>query len=143
MKLIRALSEKNKLARNIKDIQNRIINHNSYIAGNSPVYNIKEQLSQLNESIEKIVEIKSKITHANIEKIELVYKLSELKSMTSFLKKLNIKEGKVREEGYNSDVNEYKSELSNVERDKLVEELETKIDLMQMELDKFNFEKDI
>jgi hypothetical protein len=143
MKLIRALSEKNKLARNIKDIQNRITSHNSYIAGNSPVYNIQKQLDDLDENIDKIVEIKSKIAAANLERIQSIYRLSELKSQASFLKKLKIKEGKVKEEGYNSDVNEYKSELPNVARDKLVENLEAKIDLLQMEMDKFNFEKDI
>jgi len=86
---------------------------------------------------------RSKIASANLERIESVYRLSELKSLASFLKKLKIKEGKVKEEGYNSDVNEYNSELSNVERDKLVDELESKIDMLQMEMDKFNFEKDI
>jgi len=143
MKLIRALSEKNKLARKIKDIQARIKEHNSYIAGNSPVYNIEEQLRDLNESIDKIIEIKSKIAAANLEKIESVYRLSEMKSLASFLKKLSIKEGKVKGDGYSSDVNEYESEVSNVERDKLVEDLETRIDFLQMEMDKFNFEKEI
>ena len=143
MKLIRALSEKNKLARNIKDIQNRITEHNSFIAGNSPVYNIKDQLKELNQSINEIVTIKSSISKANLKRIESVYRLSELKSLASFLKKLKIKEGKVKEESYNSDVNEWVCEINNVERDKLVTELENQIDQLQMEMDKYNFETDI
>jgi len=46
MKLIKALSEKNKLARNIKDIQSKITQHNSYIAGNSRIYDTKILLSE-------------------------------------------------------------------------------------------------
>ena len=46
MKLIKALSNKNKLARSIKDIQKRITEHKSFIAGNSPVYSIDEKLKQ-------------------------------------------------------------------------------------------------
>ncbi len=143
MKLIRALSEKNKLARNIKDIQNRITEYNSFIAGNSPVYTIKDQLEELDQSINELVTIKSRISRANIERIESVYRLSELKSLASFLKKLKIKEGKVKEESYNSDVNEWECELNNVDRDKLVAKLEDEIDQLQMELDKYNFETDI
>ncbi len=143
MKLIKALSEKNKLVRRIKDIQKRISTHNSYISGNSPVYNIEEQLQKLNQSIENLVEIKAKISKANLDRISMIYKLSEMKSLVSFLKKLNIKEGKVKEDSYSSDVIEWESELTNVQRDELVEELENKIEILQMNMDKYNFETDI
>ena len=143
MKLIKALSEKNKLARNIKDIQAKIAKHNSYIKGNSPIYDTQDLLNQLNENIDAIVDIKAKIAAANLEKIESVYRLSELKSLALFLKKLPIHEGKVMSEGYNSDVNEWESELSTIERDQLVKELEAKIEDLQMEMDRFNFETEV
>lgn len=143
MKLTRALSEKNKLARSIKEIQNRISSHNSYIAGNSPIYNIQDQLKNLNQSIDAIVAVKAQIAQANLKVIESVYRLSELKSLASFLKKLKIKEGKVKEEMYNAEVNEWNSELSNVDRDKLVEDLENQIEILQMEMDRYNFETEI
>jgi len=44
IKLIRALFERNKLAKNIKDIQNKTSAHNSYIVGNSPDYKMSDQL---------------------------------------------------------------------------------------------------
>lgn len=87
--------------------------------------------------------VKAKIARANLKKIESVYKLSEMKSLASFLKKLEINEGKVKAEGYNSDVNEWESELSNIDRDKLVLELEVKIEDLQMEMDQYNFETEI
>lgn len=143
MKLIKALSNKNKLARGIKDIQKRITEHNSFIAGNSPVYSIDEQMKQLNQNINELIEVKSSIARANIQVIESVYRLSELKSLASFLKKLIIKEGKVKEQSYNSDVNEWECELSNTDRDKLVEKLEQEIDELQMKMDRYNYETDI
>lgn len=143
MKLIKALSEKNKFARNIKDLQSKITKHNSYIAGNSAIYNTKLLLNELDKNIDAIVNIKAKIAQANLKKIESVYRLSELKSLTSFLKKLTINEGKVMAEGYNAEVNEWESELSTIERDKLVVELETKIEELQMEMDRYNFETEI
>jgi hypothetical protein len=143
MKLIKALSEKNKLARNIKDLQHKITKHNSYIAGNSAIYDTKMLYNELNKNIDAIVDVKTKIAQANLKKIESVYRLSELKSLTAFLKKLTINEGKVIADGYNSDVNEWESVLSNIERDKLVDELETKIEDLQMEMDRYNFETEV
>ncbi|MEL6592731.1 MAG: hypothetical protein AAFQ68_21715 [Bacteroidota bacterium] len=143
MKLIKALSQKNKLARNIKDIQGRISKHNSYIAGNSPIYDTKELLQELDNNINALVEVKAKIAKANLQKIETIYRLSELKSLASFLKKLVINEGKVKAENYSAEVNDWESELSNVERDKIVLELETEIEELQMQMDKFNFETDV
>ncbi|BDD04539.1 hypothetical protein [Aureibacter tunicatorum] len=143
MKLIKALSEKNKLARNIKDIQKKISTHNSYIAGNTAIYDTKQLLTDLNKNIESIIKVKSEITRANQIKIESIYKLSELKSLANFLKKLDIKEGKVKESSYNSEVNEWESVLTNIERDQLVLELESQIEDLQMEMDRFNFDTDI
>ena len=143
MKLIKALAEKNKLARNIKSIQSKIAKHNSYIAGNSPIYDTKVLLKELDSNIEAIVNIKAKIAHANLKKIESIYRLSEIKSLAAFLKKLTIHEGKVKAEGYNAEVNEWESELSHTERDELVLDLETKIEDLQMEMDRYNFETEV
>jgi len=62
------------------------------------------------------VDIKAKIAHANLKKIESVYRLSEMKSLAAFLKKLTIHKGKVKSEDYNTEVNEWESELSYLER---------------------------
>ena len=143
MKLIKALSEKNKLARNIHDIQAKISKHNSYIAGNKPIYDIKALITELNSNINALVNIKTKIAQANLQKIDSVYRLSELKSLAAFLKKLVINEGKVRAEGYNFDVNEWESELSHTERDKMVRKIEFEIEDLQMEMDRYNFETEL
>ncbi len=38
MNLSKALNEKNRLARKVREIQNKIVTHNSYIKGNTPIY---------------------------------------------------------------------------------------------------------
>ncbi len=143
MNLSKALSEKNRLARKIREIQNKIQTHNSYIKGNTPVYEIKKLLDELNKSIQELTELKTKIHNANQPVQNKVFKLAELKSLATFLRKLNIKEGKILDERWNSEVTEWESELGTLERDKLLEDTEKEIDSIQLELDKFNFETEI
>ena len=143
MKLNRALAEKNRLARKIKDLQSKITSHNSYIKGNQPVYDITGLIGELEKTIAEIVDIKVKIATANLEVVNQVYRLSELKSYAGFLKGLTIKEGKVQEEKWNSDVHEWESTMGNKVRDTIVESKEIEIENIQTEMDRFNFETEI
>ncbi|MEZ5043288.1 MAG: hypothetical protein R2828_25555 [Saprospiraceae bacterium] len=143
MKLSKGLSEKNRLARKIKELQNRIEAHNSYIKGNTPVYKIKDLLTELDSTIIELTELKTKIYRANKPVQEKIFRLAELKSFAAFLRKIKIKEGKILEERWNSEVREWESELGTVDRDKLLEKTEKEIDSVQVELDRFNFETEI
>jgi len=91
-----------------------------------------------------LVDVKTQIANTNLKVVDKIYRLSELKSRASFIKNLNIKEGKMQEGRWGqTDVNEWESELKNKERDAISEKLEIEIDSLQAELDKFNFETDI
>ncbi len=143
MNLSKALNEKNRLARKVREIQNKITVHNSYIKGNTPVYEIEKLLNELRKTIEELTELKTKIHKANTPVQGKIFKLAELKSFALFLRNLNIKEGKVLEERWNAEVTEWKSELGTVHRDKLLEKIEKEIDAIQVELDSFNFKTKI
>lgn len=143
MNLSKALSEKNRLARKIKEIQNKIELHNSYIKGNTPVYNINELLQELDKTMNLLTDLKSKIANANLPVQEKIFRLAELKSFATFLRRLTIKEGKILEERWNSEVREWESELGTIEKDLLLEKTEKEIDAIQSELDKYNFETTI
>lgn len=143
MNLSRALSEKNRLARKIKEIQKKIESHNSLIKGNTPVYSIENLLKELDTNIAELTEIKTRISEANLPVQNKIFRLSELKSQAAFLKNLNIKEGKILDERWNAEVTEWVSSLGSVERDKMVETIETEISELQAELDQFNFETKI
>ncbi|MEZ4918178.1 MAG: hypothetical protein R2792_03645 [Saprospiraceae bacterium] len=143
MKLSKALGEKNRLARRIKEIQNRIVAHNSYIKGNTPVYSVSQLLEEMNSTIIELTDLKTRIFNANKPVQDKIFRLAELKSVATFLRKLKIKEGKVVEERWNAEVREWESELGALGRDKLLDEIESEIDSIQIELDKFNFETEI
>ncbi len=143
MNLSKALSEKNRLARKIREIQGKIETHNSYIKGSTPVYDIKKLLSELEESVKELTELKTKIYFANQPVQDKIFRLAELKSYATFLRKLNIKQGKILEERWNSEVTEWNSELGIVQRDQLLEKTEKEIDTIQVALDRFNFETKI
>ncbi|MEM0933004.1 MAG: hypothetical protein AAGJ12_11080 [Bacteroidota bacterium] len=144
MRLSRALKEKNRLIGKIKEIQNMIAFHNSYIKGNKPIYDIENLWELLNGTVSELTELKTRIQKANTVIRPKIYKLSELKSLAAFLKGLQIKEGKLLGDNWrNSEVTEWQSEIGNLERDRKVEAIEKKIDTLQNELDQFNFETEI
>ena len=143
MNLSKALSEKNRLARKIREIQNKVETHNSYIKGNTPVYEIKKILSSLEETIKELTELKTKIYKANQAVQDKIFRLAELKSFAAFLRKLKIKEGKILDERWNSEVREWESEMGTLKRDELLENTEKEIDSIQVFLDKYNFETNI
>ncbi len=143
MNLSKALNEKNRLARKIREIQNKIENHNSYIKGSTPVYDIKQLLRELEVSINDLTALKTKIQHANQPVQDKIFRLAELKSFATFLRKLKIKEGKVLDDRWNAEVTEWESDLGTIDKDKLLEDTEKEIDNIQVELDRFNFETKI
>lgn len=138
MKLSEALNEKNRLTRNIKEIQGRIHAHNSFIKGNAKIYDTRKLLEKLEKTTNDLIAIKSNISQANQAVQEKIFRLSELKSAASFLKKLQIKEGKIQDQRWNAEVCEWESDLGIVERDEKIAEHEKKIALLQSELDEFN-----
>lgn len=143
MNLSRALSEKNRLARKIREIQKKIESHNSLIKGNTPIYSIGSLLKDMDHTITELTELKTKITIANQPVQNKIFRLAELKSQAAFLKNLNIREGKILDERWNAEVTEWVSVLGAIERDKLVERAEEEINKLQAELDQFNFETEI
>ncbi len=143
MNLSKALNEKNRLARKVREIQNKIVTHNSYIKGNTPIYEIKKLLNELDASIQELTALKTKISEANQPVQDKIFKLAELKSFATFLRNLKIKEGRILDERWNSEVTEWESEVGTIQRDKLLEKTEKEIDSIQVELDKFNFETKI
>ena len=140
MNLARALSEKNRLARTVREIQHRIEAHNSFLSGNTPAYDTEVLLAELMTTIAALTELKVRIHTANREVQEQIFRLAELKSLASFLRQLPIKEGKVLQESWRAtEVNEWQAQLSTVARDALLATTETEIDALQTALNRHNF----
>ncbi|MBN8678199.1 MAG: hypothetical protein J0M29_08235 [Chitinophagales bacterium] len=143
MKLSKALSDKNRLARKIKELQQKIEANNSYIKGNTPAYKVADLLGELETAINELTALKTNIQKANQPVQDKIFRLAELKSFAAFLRRLKIKEGKILEERWNAEVREWESGMGTVDRDKLLEKTEKEIETIQVELDKFNFETEV
>ena len=90
--LSRALKEKNRLIKKIKDIQN-FIQMNNVFCENENKIDVISQAEELEKNINKLVDLKSAIAKANSERgiSYLVYKMEELKSLASFYKRFSTK----------------------------------------------------
>ena len=142
MKIIEALKEKNKLVKKILELQNRITTYNCIIEGNPRAYDPKDELVELNKTIEELINVKTKITRANQPVQEKIYRLSELKSKIRFLKTVPTTEGKAPQgKSYYSqpEMHIWESSIKTKERDKYIVELENEIDKIQQELDTHNY----
>ncbi|MGX1928007.1 DIP1984 family protein [Flagellimonas sp. 2504JD4-2] len=142
MNIIQALKEKNKLVKKTLELQNRITTYNCVIEGNPRAYDPKDELVELDKTIEELIKIKTKISRANKSVQEKIYRLSELKTKINFLKVIPTTEGKAPSgKGYyaQSEMHVWVSSIKAKERDKHILELEKEIDIIQKELDDHNY----
>ena len=79
--------------------------------------------------------MKTKIHLANAPVYGKIFRMSELKSLISKLKRVSTTSGKVR--GYGEEVVMIAS-MTSVQRDELIKQLETEIDTLQDELEAHN-----
>ena len=142
MTIVEALKEKNRLIRNILELQKRISTYNCVIEGNPRAYDPKKVLEELNDTIDRLVSIKTRITKANQAVQEKIYRLSELKTLAKFLKTIPTTEGKAPAgKTYYSQPETYvwESSIKTKERDAHIIDLEEEIDKIQQELDTHNY----
>ena len=140
MNIKKALKEKNRLVKEIQDLQVRVATYNSIEVGNKRPYSVKESLKKLDLLSNELVELKTKIHLANAPIYPHIFRLSELKSMITRIKNLDCNEGTVndyytrnRETPLVKEV-----EISIVERDEMVKHMEGQIEEIQDILDNHN-----
>lgn len=141
MTIAQALKEKNRLLKVINALKQKIHQHNSVLKGNQPTYDTQELYQELLNITEKFIELKTNITKANQPISEKIYRINELRSLASFLKYLNTKDGKSLNSGYNNSiVLEWEANIKANQADVLVDGIENEIDQIQNEVDSFNFQ---
>jgi hypothetical protein len=140
MNIKKALKEKNRLVKEIQDLQHRVATYNSIEVGNKRPYSVKESMEKLNSLSNELVELKTKIHVANAPIYKHIFRLSELKSMITRIKNLDCNEGIVQD--YYSRNRETplvkEAEISIVERDEMVKHMENQIEEIQDILDNHN-----
>lgn len=139
MNIKQALKRKNKLVVLISEEYQRVNTYNSVEEGNTRPYSPTESLENWKNYINELIDLKTKIHSANKPMYEKIFRLSELKTMAKHLRNLNCNEGKERNRW--ADKNEpiiRTSEISLLQRDTMIKEVESEIELIQDELDRFN-----
>ena len=140
MTIKQALKKKNLLVKEILDLHTRVATYNSVEVGNVRPYSAKESMELLNQKSNELVELKTKIHTANAPIYKYIFRLSELKSTIERIKNLDCNEGIVQD--YYSRNRETpavkETEISIVERDNMVKDMETAIESIQDVLDNHN-----
>jgi len=135
--IAKALKEKNKIVNKINVLSSKIKEHNCEIEGSTQIYNVKDLLENLVKEKSNLVILKAAIFEANAPIYKDILTLSEYKSHLKFLNSIEIQEG-IKRDRYSEKEFKYKSQLTSIERDKLVEEYQNKVDELQEKIDVFN-----
>ena len=137
MNLAKALKVKNKkLAEYSKTLQ-KVLAYNSYDVTSKKDYNAKTLLQSAEVQLQQYVDFKTAIHKASEPIIHKIFMIGELKSYLNRIQSLSTTEG-VYKDRYSSEGSTFAADITQLEKDAKIEELETAIESLQDELDYFN-----
>jgi hypothetical protein len=137
MNVKQALKAKNKLVADLKAQYEILKKYNSIEEGNPRRYSMSDTLDKIQTLSNDLVELKAKIHKANQPVYDKIFQLAELKGQIKELKKVPTDEGK-QTERYGSVVSVKEVELTIVNINSIVENLEEIVEELQNELDIHN-----
>jgi hypothetical protein len=107
--------------------------------GNPRPYSATESIGNWMKLTNDLIVLKTQIHKANLPVYDKIFELSELKSQVKLLKGLNCSSGKVAGGRWGEGEPVIKhAEINIVEKDKMIKELESRIEKIQDELDQWN-----
>ena len=142
MKIAKALKLKNKLAGEIGELKELLAKQNVRPTKQKFDYDNHEVLTRLRGKLDDLVKVKAAVAAANAELYEKIFRLAELKGLSTILASLDTKAGIFHEGGRFGEPGyevEYVAQIGKVEIDKLTGELREQIQSLQDALDEFNF----
>jgi predicted nucleic acid-binding Zn-ribbon protein len=146
MKLSRALTEKNRLAGDIKKLSVIICRENSRMANNPTKVDVAAFHRDLVAKTQELSILKSRIAKTNYPIYDKIFLMGELKGEISFLDTIPTKDGIYSEtQGYatqSKDI-EYKAIITQSDIDMMKDELQKRINSLQDELNEFNSSTDL
>jgi hypothetical protein len=139
MNIKQALKKKNKLVGMISEEFNKASQYNVVDEGNARPYSATEAIGKWMELTNELIVLKTQILKANLPVYDKIFELSELKNQVKHLRSLNCTSGKVSggRWGEGEPVMKH-AEINVVEKDKIVKNLEARIETIQDELDQWN-----
>lgn len=139
MNIKQALKKKNKLVGLISEEFTKASHYNVVDEGNPRPYSATEAITKWMELTNELVKLKAAIHKANVPVYHKIFELSELKNQAKLLKSLNCSSGKVAGGRWGEGEPVVKhAEINVVEKDKMVKNVEARIEELQDELDQWN-----
>lgn len=139
MNIKQALKKKNKLVGQINEEFYKASQYNVVDEGNARPYSATESIGNWMRMTNELIVLKTQIHKANLPVYDKIFELSELKNQVKLLKSLNCSSGKVAGGRWGEGEPVIKhAEINIVEKDKMVKELESRIEKLQDELDQWN-----
>ena len=137
--LIRAFKERSRIIRQIDLINRQIREENSIIEGGLRSIDVRKSYAEYTRLYCKLITLKKAISRANNGIIEKLVELAEIKSFCRQLKLISAQDGKQETRGYDeSEVRVMTAEIKKAELAAEMEALQTRMDVLQDEIDEFN-----
>jgi len=139
MNIKQALKKKNKLVGQIQEEFYKASQYNVVDEGNPRPYSATAAIGEWMRLSNDLIVLKTKIHKANAPVYDKIFEMAELKNQVKHLKSLNCTSGKVSGGRWGNEEPVIKhAEISVVEKDGMVKELEARIESIQDELDQWN-----
>ena len=143
MNIKQALKQKNKLIKEITEKTKLMQEYNSIELGNERPYSVNSLYDEVINASLELSQLKAKIHRANGPVLEDIFLMAEMKSTIQALKKMDCTSGKSNRDRYSSTEIILMVEMSIVEKNNKIKELEEKIEEIQDRLDIFNANTEI
>lgn len=141
MNIKQALKRKNKLTNEIKQEFSKVQRYNSVVEGIERVYDPRMAYDNYISKVESLISLKTAIHRANQPVYDMIFRLSELKSMIQQIKGLDCEAGQVYQRGGygtpDSTITK-NAAISVIEKDQMIAKIEAQIEQIQDELDRHN-----
>jgi predicted alpha/beta-hydrolase family hydrolase len=145
MKLYKALKLRKKLVGEVAKLKQQIQAKNSFTVGSvDPTkFSVDKIYAELQAKINDLVGLKYVINEANRPIQEQIYRLSELKALLVFWNGVNVQEGEHMVGYSEAKTIEYVAQIDEIKRNQMVEDFQKKIDVIQEEIDTYNYTTDV
>lgn len=143
MNIKQALKQKNKLIKEITEKAKLMQEYNSIELGNERPYSVNSLYDEVINASLELSKLKAKIHRANGPVLEDIFLMAEMKSTIQALKKVDCTSGKSNRDRYSSTEIILMVEMSIVDKNNKIKELEEKIEEIQDRLDIFNANTEI
>ena len=143
MTIQQAIRQKKRLRKKIENELEIIFRYNTMEDFATCNYSSRESINNYIELSEEYIALKAAILKSSIEMIETRSRIKMLKLLIRQLKDLSCAEGLWKDEYNKANQQIFKSEITDIERDKMVEKYQDEIGKLEDELENFWLSKNI